>query len=101
MASSPPANHGESNRAVQLGNIPFQQLVRLPLPEPQPDHRHSVINGIVQRHGITPDSNHRGQLKERLPHVLMHQINRIQQEPGLEKILPTGHLLQLVTKALP
>jgi hypothetical protein len=90
--------HGEPKWTVEPGQLVGPKTPGLPLPEADPGDALTVLDFIVERDRIAFQVHSLGQGFQPLSGKCIDQLRGIQDESGTEKLLPTGHSIQLAAE---
>ena len=91
----PSSLHGEPEWTVQPGQLVGSETPGLSLPQADPGDTLTILNFVIERDRIPSQVQSLRQSFQLLSSRGIDQFRGIQGESGAEKLLPTGHSIQL------
>ena len=87
---------GKAERTVERREIVLPEPPGLPLTETHPGHSDSTFHLVIERYRISPKVQPAGQRLQPFPGRRIHQLTRIEGDPGTEKPVPAVYTLNLL-----
>jgi hypothetical protein len=87
--------HCKPEWSIQPGEIVRSQALGLSLTQAEPGHSSTILDLIVERHGISFDMDPTGQLLQGFADGGIDQLSRVQCNTGSQKFVPAVYLLEL------
>ena len=93
------ALYREAQRPVERGQLVLAKTPRLAFPEAHTGYADSVIDFIVERHGVTPNVQPRGKRLQAFSRLVIDELPGFEADSGGEKCLPARNPFELTANS--